>query len=183
MRRLISVFRTWLAFAVVATGLCALVYVTVQQVLRQGANDPQIQIAEDAAAALDHGTSTDAVIPPQKVEFSSSLAPFLVIYDMTGKPVAGSGLLEGTLPDYPLGALEAARRSGENRVSWQPQSNVRIASVAVPYKDGYVVAGRSLREVEKREAQAEVIAAAVWLITLIAVLAVIAFGEYVMPSR
>ena len=183
MRRLISVFRTWLAFAVVVTGVCALVYVTVQQVLRQGANDPQIQMAEDAAAALDHGTGTDAVIPPQKVEFSSSLAPFLVIYDMTGKPVAGSGLLDGGLPEYPLGALEAARHSGENRVSWQPQSNVRIASVAVPYKDGYVVAGRSLREVEKREAQAEVIAAAVWLITLIAVLAVIAFGEYVMPSR
>ncbi len=183
MSRPIAIFKAWLPFAVVVTALCALVYVTAQQVLRMGANDPQMQMAEDAAAALDKGIGTDAVVSKQQVEISTSLAPFLITYDANGKPVSGNGLLNGQLPDYPLGALQSAKQSGENRVTWQPQPDVRIASVAVPYKDGYVVAGRSLREVEKREAQAELLAVAAWFITVVAILVVIAFEEYVLPAR
>ncbi len=181
MSKPIAIFRTWLPFAVVVTAFCALAYVVVQQSLRMGANDPQIQMAEDAAAALDKGAGVDAVVPKQAVEFSSSPAPFLDIYDASGKPVGGNGLLNGQLPVYPVGALQAARQTGENRVSWQPQANVRIASVAVPYKDGYVLAGRSLREVEQREAQTELLAAVTWLVTIVAVLIVIAIEEYVLP--
>ncbi len=173
MTRIIRALRLWLPFAVVVTAFCALVYVVVQQSLRQGANDPQIQLAEDAAAALDQGKSAQSVLPSAQVEFSTSLAPFLVVYDLDGKPVASSGLLNGSLPQYPMGALQASRQSGENRVTWQPGPSVRIASVAVPYKEGYVVAGRSLREVELRESQAELFAAGTWLLTLVALFAVI----------
>ena len=63
MRRMIAVFRVWLPFAVIVTAFCGLAYVTVQQALRQGANDPQIQMAEDAAAALDGGAGVDAIVP------------------------------------------------------------------------------------------------------------------------
>jgi hypothetical protein len=182
MSRIITIFRIWLPLAAIVTALCALSYMTVQQSLRQGANDPQIQMAEDAASALDNGTSADAAIPNQQVELSRSLAPFLVVYDASGKPTASSGLLEGKMPDYPIGALEAAKQSGENTVTWQPRADVRIASVVAPYNAGYVVAGRSLREVEAREAQMQAIALAVWLITLVGVLAAVAFGEYVLRS-
>jgi hypothetical protein len=41
--------------AVLATLCCGLVYALVQQDLRQSANDPQIQMAQDAARALDSG--------------------------------------------------------------------------------------------------------------------------------
>ncbi len=183
MSRPIAIFRTWLAFAVVVTALCALVYVTAQQVLRQDANDPQIQMAEDAAASLNNGVAPDAVVSKQQVEFSTSLAPFLIVFDASGKPVAGSGVLNGQLPQYPIGALESAKRGGENRVTWQPQPDVRIASVAVPYKGGYVIAGRSLREVEKRETQVQLLAAVVWLLSLAAVLIIVAFGEYALNRK
>ncbi len=182
MSRMLTVLKVWLPLAVVVSAFCALVYVTVQQSLRQGANDPQVQMAEDAAAALNGGATDEAVVPKEQVEFSSSLAPFLVLYDMNGSPVAGSGLLNGKLPDYPVGALEAARGSGENRVTWQPQPGVRMASVVVPYKAGYVVAGRSLREVENREAQTEMIAALAWLVTLAAVFVVVALAEFVLRA-
>ncbi len=175
-----TVIKIWLPLAVVATAFCALSYVIAQQLLRMGANDPQIQMAEDAASALSRGEATAAVVPQQQVESSSSLAPFLVVYDSSGKPVAGSGLLNGNLPDYPVGALQAAKASGENRVTWQPQPDVRIASVVVPYKEGFVMAGRSLREVEKRVAQVQALAAVSWLITVLAVFAVVAFGEYAL---
>jgi hypothetical protein len=180
MVRLKNTLRVWLPLAVVVSAFCALAYMTVQQSLRQGANDPQIQMAKDAAAALDNGASLEAVVPKQRVEFSTSLAPFLLVYDANGKALAASGVLDGQVPDYPMGALEAARQSGENRVTWQPQGGVRIASVAVPFKDGTVVAGRSLREVEKREAQTQTIAFAVWVLTLVAVFAVTLLGEFAL---
>ncbi len=53
MSRMINVFSKGLPFAVAVTGFCLLAYVTVQQSLRQGANDPQIQMAQDAVAALE----------------------------------------------------------------------------------------------------------------------------------
>ena len=89
-----------------------LAYATVQQALRQGLNDPQIQMAEDTAYALNNGATIDSVITGTKVEMSRSLAPFIDIYDSNGKPMAGSGLLNGQLPDYPKGALDSAKQKG-----------------------------------------------------------------------
>lgn len=178
-----NIIKAWLPLAVVITAFCVLVYLAVQQAQRADANDPQIQMAEDTAAALNGGATVDAVVPKASVEISKSLAPFLVIYDRDGKPVVGSGLLEGQLPDYPKGALDSASQGGENRVTWQPNADVRIASVVVPYNNGFVVAGRSLREVEKREAATESYAAAVWVLALAATLVIIVLGEFMLPSR
>jgi len=172
-----NIFRVWLPFAVVTTAFCALVYISVQQVLHSGLNDPQIQMAEDSAYALNNGATMDAVVPADKVEMSRSLAPFIVIYDNDGKPVASSGLLNGQMPDYPKGALDNSKQSGENRVSWQPNSAVRVASVVVPFNNGFVMAGRNMREVEQRELNAEQMAGVVWLLTLIAIFVMVAFGE------
>lgn len=178
MSRLLKVLAAWIPFAVVVTAFCALAYLTVQQALRQGANDPQIQMAEDAAATLDAGARSESVVPNQQVEISKSLAPFLVVYDTTGKPVASSGVLDGHAPNYPMGALEAAKQSGENRVTWQPREGVRIASVVVPFNQGYMMAGRNMREVEAREAQTETIAAASWVATMAAVLVAVAIASF-----
>ncbi len=183
MSRLKNVLHAWLPLAVSVTALCLLVYVTVQQSLRQGANDPQIQMAEDAAAALNRGESAGAVIPATQVEIGRSLAPFIAVYEATGKPATSSGLLDGQLPDYPLGALQAAQHTGENRVTWQPNSSVRIASVVVPFKDGYVVAGRSLREVESRVSQMGTLIGVSWILIMAAALIAAGFSEYVFGGR
>jgi hypothetical protein len=180
MHRIKNIIRIWLPLAVVTTALCGLAYGLVQQSLRMSLNDPQIQMAEDAASALNNGATLDAITAGSKVEMSASLAPFIVVYDANGKPVSGSGLLNGQLPDYPKGALDAAKQSGDNRVTWQPTSTVRIASIAVPYKDGFVMAGRNMREVESRETNAGNIAFAAWIVTLIAAFTVVAFGEVVL---
>ena len=55
MSKLKNILRYWLPLAAVTTLLCGLIYLAVQQSLRWGANDPQIQMAEDAAAALAAG--------------------------------------------------------------------------------------------------------------------------------
>jgi hypothetical protein len=58
--------------AIIVTGLVGLLYVTVQQDLRQGANDPQIQMAEDIAAKLAGGQQVQSVVPSEKVNIASS---------------------------------------------------------------------------------------------------------------
>ena len=183
MSKIKNIIKIWLPFAVVITAFCALVYVTVQQALRQGLNDPQIQMAEDTASALNNGAAPNSVISGSKVEMSSSLAPFIDIYDGNGKAVMGSGMLNGGLPDYPMGVLDSAKQKGENRVTWQPNAVVRIASVVVPYDNGFVMAGRNMREVEQRESQVELLAGVTWILALVATLIMIAFGEFVLAEK
>lgn len=165
LRRALAVF---LPLAVLATLTCGLVYTAVQQDLRMGANDPQVQLAEDAARALDAGAQPATLVGSTKVDVATSLAPFVVIYDTSGVVLATDGRLDGHDPVPPLGVLDAARADPPNNVTWQPRAGVRIASVTVPWSGGTVLAGRSLREVERREDSILLIAAAAWLVMLVA---------------
>jgi len=47
-----AALKAWVPLAVVATVMAGMVYGVAQQVLRQSANDPQIQLAGDVADAL-----------------------------------------------------------------------------------------------------------------------------------
>ena len=161
-------FAIWLPIAAAATVLAGLIYAAVQHDLRSGANDPQIQMAEDTARALDNGASPGSLVAPHPVDVASSLAAFLIVVDRSGQSVASSADLHGQAPVPPFGVLETARRTGENILTWQPEPGVRIASVTVPYRGGYVVAGRSLRLVEQRENDAELIIGLGWIATLVA---------------
>ena len=144
MNTIKNIFRIWLPFAVVITAFCALAYASVQQAYRQGANDPQIQMAEDAADALAGGASIDVIVPVSKVSVAKGLAPFLIVYDGSGQVLASSVMLDGQTPGLPDGVLDSTKAMGENRVTWQPRTGVRIAAVIVSYQDGFVLAGRNL---------------------------------------
>lgn len=181
-----TILRHWLPIAAVATLLCALVYMTVQQSLRMGANDPQIQMAEDAADALAGGAAPESLLPASRIDIARSLAPFLVIYNQAGEPLAASGLLHGQSPVLPLGVLDYVRTSGEDRLTWQPEGDVRIAAVVTSYtgpQTGFVLAGRSLREVEKRESQTESIVGVTWLVALAGSLVVAVLSEFVLSGK
>ena len=56
------------------------IYGAAQQVLRLTANDPQIQMAQDAAASLNAGNTPTSLVP-SKVDSKVSLAPFIEVYD------------------------------------------------------------------------------------------------------
>jgi hypothetical protein len=178
MPKLKSIIKAWLPFAVVISAFSLLVYAAVQQSLRQGLNDPQIQMAEDAAFALDNGSSVEEILSTRQTEMSRSLAPFMTVFDISGNPMASSGVLNGEIPKVPQGVLDAAKQTGENRVSWQPADTIRIAAVVVPYENGFVLAGRNMREVEQREEQTWKFSAATWILALVTTFLVISFGEY-----
>ena len=178
-----NILKAWLPFVVVISAFCLLAYATVQQVYRQGADDPQIQMAWDAAYALDHGKTIGEVVPTEVIDIDRSLAPFYIIYNSAEQPVAASGTLNDSLQTVPDGVLVFAKQNGENRLTWQPQPGTRIAAVIVPYKEGFVLAGRNLREVEVREAQTSQFAGMTWILAMIVTLVVIAFGEFFLKEK
>ena len=180
LRRSLAIF---LPVAVLATLCCGLVYTAVQQDLRMGANDPQVRLAEDAARALDAGAQPASLVGSVKVDVASSLAPFVVISDTSGAILATDGRLDGHDPVPPLGVLDAARADAPNKVTWQPRAGVRIASVTVPWKGGTVLAGRSLREVERQEDDILLITAAAWLVMMAALAASALVAASLWPSR
>jgi hypothetical protein len=183
MKRFKSILKTWLPFAVTISAFCLFVYAAVQQAYRQGADDPQIQMANDAAGALADGQSADALVPAAKVSVAESLSPFLIIYDGSGKELASSAVLEGQTPALPNGVLDSTKQLGENRISWQPRPGVRIATVIVSYPNGYVLAGRNMREVEQREGQVSIFTGITWVLAMLGTLAVIAFGEFFLTEK
>jgi hypothetical protein len=162
-----AALKIWIAIFFVASVLSGLVYLAVQHDIRVGANDPQIQIAEDIASALALGTDPKTLVSQNNVNVAKSLAPFTIIYDDSGMVTASSGLLNDQTPQVPTGVFIATRQNGEDRFTWQPQPGVRLATVVTHYDGpnaGFVLVGRSMREIEIREEQLTQIVFLGWLI-------------------
>ena len=178
MNTKLPILLRWLPFALIATCLSGLVYVAVQQVFRQSANDPQIEIAEESAAVLATGQPPQMFGTNSSIDISKSLSPFVIAYNEEGKAISGTGSLNGSLPVPPIGVLIASKKNGENRLTWQPQPGVRIAAIIVHYggdKPGYVLVGKSLREIEKRESTLMLYVFISWITALISTFIVVAF--------
>jgi hypothetical protein len=162
----------------IATGIALALYAIPQQVLRNGANDPQIQLATDTAARLEDGSAPSDAVPAGNVDMARSLAPFVIAYDDQERPLASQAKLNGGVPAPPAGVFDYVRQHGEERVSWQPilgkVRGVRVAAVIERVggaHQGFVLAGRSLREVEAREEEVREMAGLTWLgmLTLIVI--------------
>lgn len=152
--RVFNILRSFLPLAAVATILSLLIYTAVQQNYRQGANDPQIQIAEDTANLLTSGGSIQSITPSTQVDLSKSLATFIIVYDSNGKELVSSAILDNKTPVLPDGVLNDAKNKGELRFTWEPKAGVREATVVAYYSgktQGFILSGRSLKEVEVRE--------------------------------
>ncbi|MDP2656293.1 MAG: hypothetical protein Q8P11_01870 [bacterium] len=174
--------KIWVLVIFLSTVFCGLAFVIGQQILRMGANDPQIQIAEDLSVILSDGTDPTALFSSEPSDFSKSIAPFVIIFDTDGKAVAGSTMLNGELPTPSSEIFDYTKSHGADRFTWQTDSGIRTAAVLLSYggdKPGYVLAGRSLREVEKREQEILMLAGIVWFGSLIvsAVLLLLLFNK------
>jgi hypothetical protein len=137
-----------------------------QNSLRQSANDPQLGMAADLVSRLARGTSAAAAIPNDQTDMDSSLSAFVIAYNEQGQVLASSAQLNGVVPQLPRGVLDFVRRNGEERITWAPRRDVRIASVVRHVsgpQGGFVIAGRNLREIESRKNLILEQAALIWL--------------------
>ena len=127
----------------------SIVYLVTQQTLRLGADGQPLQLATDTALKLEKGQRADLAVSTDKVDISKSLSPFVMVFDTNKNLLSTSGVMGSSEPTYPKGVLDFVTQKGEDRVTWQPQTGLRYATVAIKIKSGYIVAGRSLREIEK----------------------------------
>jgi hypothetical protein len=174
--------------AVILTLVFLTIYSVSQQVLRISANDPQIQIAEDTATALVNGAAPAEFMPStrQPSDVSQSLATFIIIFDQNGTALESSATLSGQVISPPVGVFEYARIHGEDRFTWQPTTRERFAAVLKYYSgghSGFVLVGRSLREVENREDSLLKIVALAWLLSIFVLIMKYSCQIYINPAK
>ncbi len=161
----------WIPQVIIITALCGLVYLIGQQILRQSANDPQIQLSEDIASVLANGKPPQAYTPDNRIDISKSLNTFSMVFDASGNLIVSGAQVDGHAPILPKGVINATSQKGQSRVTWEPKNGVRIAAVITRYtgkNNGFVLVGRSLREVERREDQLLMLVGIAWIVTCLA---------------
>ncbi len=165
-------FFTFIFLVAVITVILGTIYTVGQQVLRQSANDPQIQMAEDGANGLLAGAVPADFMPPTRtaLDITLSLSPFTMIFDGKGTLLESSANLHGQSIALPIGVFDYAKTNGENKFTWQPETGARFAVVLKYYsagdKSGFVLVGRSLREVEIREDNLLLLVAFGWAVSM-----------------
>jgi len=154
----------WAATAVIVTALFSSLYLVMQQIERQGADDAPGRLASQLASELTAGSGDDASAPAVDLAASDSL--FYVVYDRSDHPVAGTGQLDGSLATVPAGVLDQARRAGSNHVTWQDSAGRRFATVEQRAGDRVVLAGQSLAPTEDRVDRIGLLILAAWACVL-----------------
>lgn len=138
----------WLIIMFLVTFTSSLVYLVAQQSIRLGANETPMQLAIDTSLKLENGQN-EGLFSSDKLDISKSLSPFLLIFDSNKNLVNTSAVIGNTKPNYPKGVLESVDKNGTDKVTWQTQSGLRFATVAIKTNSGYIVTGQSLAEPEK----------------------------------
>jgi hypothetical protein len=155
MKRLIP----WLVSLVVVSLLFGSVYVSLQQIGRMADEDVPAALALAQLSA----PNPQALSSDNPVDLAKGPGTFVNVYRNDGTPVAGSGTLSGGVPRLPQGVIESTVRTGQDRVTWQPQAGIRYAIVARAARDTVVVAGQNLQPSETRDTKVLLFLGLGWL--------------------
>lgn len=161
--------RIWVLIAANVTILAALLYGTVQHTIRLQANDQQNQIINDAVKTLGQSGLPTTPVSADAVDLSTTTSPFIIVFNTDNKPIYATGQLNGQTPVPPSGVFNSAKNKTDS-FTWQPQKGVRIAAVISKYSgttSGYILAGQSLRDPEKRVNDLGIITLIGWLFSLV----------------
>jgi hypothetical protein len=151
-------FTQAICLSLVAFGVALGAYGVMQQTLRRGANQPQIQMAAQAVERFRSVDHLNRACEPSCIDLAVSLEPFTIVYDESGRVLTSTAVLGGRVPVPPPGVLEFAKKQSSNVLTWQPRKGVRLATVIRHFTgehySGFVLAGRSLAVAEQGESLA-----------------------------
>ena len=122
-------------------------YVCIQQSLRLSANEPAASAAKQVLVKLQNGGTPKNVLP-EKTDLSTSITPFVYVYDENQRLAATSAAYGNEDITYPKSVLSEIDKRGESRVTWQPKLGLRFATVGMKYSGGYIIGCYSLSESE-----------------------------------
>ncbi len=162
-----------LSILTIVTIVFGTMYALIQQQNRVQANDIPTMLAQETVNSLaDGGSIPEGYFGRMNVLKTS--APFVMIYDKKGVPIAGSGYLAGKIAELPAGVIKHAKPGKNHAVTWAPVKDKRFATVTVASDSYYVVAAQSLTNVESRMGHLTII----WLVGYLLTVALIV-GKYV----
>ncbi|MBI3231698.1 MAG: hypothetical protein HYZ51_01295 [Candidatus Doudnabacteria bacterium] len=124
-----------------------------------------------AIASPSNDKDPKAFSSVNQTDVTKSLSPFVIIFDQEGKVVAGTAVLDKQAPVPPKSVFDVAKLKGDNRLTWQPRKGVRLAVIIKPYSskdaNGFVLVGKSLKEVESRIENLFKLTALAWAIFVV----------------
>jgi hypothetical protein len=132
-----SQVRMWLAIVGSATLILGACYVMVQQSTRLSANDLPIITAQSLQDKLGQGASPSDVVPAQKVIPRGNYGVFVTIVDWDRYIQATNLNVDNKTPLPPKGVFDYTAKHGNDTITWQPTSDVRLATHVEVYSDSH----------------------------------------------
>ncbi len=173
------------AIFVALVALVSVLFISIcysaRTVFRQQANDPQIEVTEQVAGIVRQGVPIDAIVSSaEQIDLNSSKALFVMIFDNERSLAGSSAQLNGEAPSVPSEVFDKTNEMGEYRFDFEPSENLKFAGVMKKIDDSaYVLAGRSLSEMETRAAALE---QPLWIGWIISVLLSLLLTALLRPS-
>lgn len=155
--------RIWWALIGAVTLVIGAAYAMAQQSTRLAADDAPLATAQVSRQLLESGTKPGNAVPATTTNFRLDNSVFVIVADKSRNILASSGVLDNGTPLPPPGTFDYAQAHGSDHFTWEPESGVRLATQVLPYKDGYVIAGQSLKQAESRIGFYGTLALAAWL--------------------
>ncbi len=172
-----------MAFAAFFTGMLLTVAVSYQQVLRVGADRQPRRLVEAIRSAQGQVEVEGPRMEIASAEWLEAGRAFAVIYDGSGRAVAGDATLHGALPQPPRGIFGVLRERGWDHVTWQPEPSIRVALVGARLADGgYVLAGQSLTRSERQDARFHDLLLWIWLGMVVTAVGIVLLGRLPVPN-
>lgn len=143
---------SFLPFAVCITLLSGLIYFSSQQVIRLSANEMPSLSVDTALARISIGQQLNTILPNVPIELSKPFGFFFSAYNEQKVLTIAQTTVHGASVTIPDGVFDYAKLHGKDRVTWQPETGIRLATVVVyePKTKTYLVAGRDLTDYEHR---------------------------------
>ncbi|HAG27614.1 TPA: hypothetical protein DCG61_02440 [Patescibacteria group bacterium] len=173
------------AIFVALVALVSVLFISIcysaRTVFRQQANDPQIEVTEQVAGIVRQGVPIDAIVSSaEQIDLNSSKALFVMIFDNERSLAGSSAQLNGEAPSVPSEVFDKTNEMGEYRFDFEPSESLKFAGVMKKIDDSaYVLAGRSLSEMETRAAALE---QPLWIGWIISVLLSLLLTALLRPS-
>lgn len=177
--RVVSIF---LILVVIFSTIFVSICYAAKGVLRQQANDPQVEVTDQVANIIRQGAPLDVIISgAEQVDLSKSGALFVMIYDKDKNLVGSSAVLNGQPLSLPVEALDKAKGFNDYRFDWEVSEYVKAAAVVKAVDEiGYVVAAKSLAEYENR---ANTLSQPLWIGWAVSIILALVLSSLLRPLR
>lgn len=172
LQQALNTYRTVVIFVTLVlliTVIFGAIFGTGQQVLRGDSDYPQVEVVQQVQGIIEQGVPLDVIVNSEEaINLEESMSLFVMIFDKDKNLVSSSAKIGEQSPTPPSESFDIAKSKGENKFTWQPQDGVRLAAVLKPVGDkAFVLAGKSLKETDKRVQTLGVFTLIGWAVSIV----------------